>query len=211
MTQTYKYIVNDSIVGTGNDEYTLSQEEYALIYSFYVTYSMCGKQSLKRRTFMDYGWESNNIQVVDNHKKRNTDLGNALIRVIDFSKLSTFIFTDKDDLKKQFSNNNLEDGILTDYDVERCVIGQTSESNKYLKLFYRIRDGFAHGKFLLKKSSANEKMVIIQDDNGKNVTARIVIKLSTLLQFVSCIDLNKTINFDVLAQEDVNPPQIHVA
>ena len=103
------------------------------------------------------------------------------------------------------------DGILTDYDVERCVIGQTSENNKYLKLFYRIRDGFAHGKFLLKRSSTNEKMVIIQDDNGKNVTARMVIKLSTLLHFVSCIDLNKVISFDVPAQEEVNPPQINVA
>ena len=211
MTQTYKYIVNDSIVGIGNDEYTLSQEEYSLIYSFYVTYSMCGKQSLKRRTFIDYGWASNNIQVIDNHKKINTDLGNALIGVIDFSKSSTFIFTDKDDLETQFSNNNLGDGILTDYDVERCVIGQTSENNKYLKLFYRIRDGFAHGKFLLKRSSTNEKMVIIQDDNGKNVTARMVIKLSTLLHFVSCIDLNKVISFDVPAQEEVNPPQINVA
>ena len=48
MTQTYKYIIDDSIVGTGDDEYTLSQEEYALIYSFYVTYSMCSTQSLKK-------------------------------------------------------------------------------------------------------------------------------------------------------------------
>lgn len=211
MTQTYKYIVNNSIVGVGNDEYSLSQEEYSSLYSFYVTYSMCGKQSLKKKTFVDYGWANNNIQVVENHKKRNTDLGNALLGVIDFSQLSSFVFTDKDDLEEQFNNNNLGDGILNNYDVERCVIGQTSESNKYLKLFYRIRDGFAHGKFLLKKSSTDEKMVVIQDDNGKNVTARIVIKLSTLLSFISCIDLNETIRFDVPTREEVTTTQINVA
>ena len=112
MTQTYKYIVNNSIVGIGNDEYSLSQEEYSSLYSFYVTYSMCGKQSLKKKTFVDYGWANNNIQVVENHKKRNTDLGNALLGVIDFSQLSSFVFTDKDDLEEQFNNNNLGDGIL---------------------------------------------------------------------------------------------------
>ena len=87
----------------------------------------------------------------------------------------------------------LNDGFVADLSFERCVIGKTSENNKYLKLFYRIRDGFAHGKYCLRLSEDNVKMVVIQDDNGNNVTGRIVIRLSTLLNFITEIDINNLI------------------
>lgn len=76
---------------------------------------------------------------------------------------------------------------------ERCVIGKTNATNKYLKLFYRVRDGFAHGKFCLRLSEENIKMVIIQDDDGHNVTGRIVIQLSTLIAFITAVDINHLI------------------
>ena len=98
--------------------------------------------------------------------------------------------TDKTVFKDLLTKCNLEDGQLTDFDTERVVIGKTTESNKYLKLFYRIRNGLAHGRFILKYSSDNQKMIIIQDNDTYNVTARIVLKLSTLLSFVEQIDLN---------------------
>ncbi len=59
--------------------------------------------------------------------------------------------------------------------------------------FYRIRDGLAHGKFKLRYSETNKKVIVIQDDDGYNVTARIIIKLDTLLSFVSVIDMNRLI------------------
>ena len=59
--QTYKYIKNNSILGDLHDDYHLSQEEFYKLYSFYVTFSMCGNQSAKKRTFMDYGWPSDAI------------------------------------------------------------------------------------------------------------------------------------------------------
>lgn len=183
--QTYAYCRNKSIIGNVQDEYELSQDEYYMLYSFYVTYSMCGNQSAKKRTFADYGWATNSI--------KNTELEQKLKGVIDLNKNSNFNFTDKNDLKEQFAAHDLSDGTLSNYDLERAVIGKTSASNQYLKLFYRIRDGFAHGKFLLKLSSNQTKMVVIQDDDTHNVTARIVIKLSTLLDFVECIDKNKLI------------------
>lgn len=177
--QTYKYICKDSIVYNAKDEYELTQEEYFLLYSFFVTYSMCGVQSAKKRTLIDYGWSKKNLS-------ENKGLKKSLEKVINLNE-EKFIFTDKDDLKEEFEKNQLTDGKLLDYKTERCVIAKTNESNKYLKLFYRIRDGLAHGKFYLKKEQ-NEKMVIIQDDNGSNVTARIVIKLVTLLNIISAVD-----------------------
>ena len=66
--------------------------------------------------------------------------------------------------------------------------------NSLLTSFHRVRDGFAHGKFLPRNASTGEKMVIIQDNDSNNVTARIVIKLYTLLSFVDVIDINNCIS-----------------
>jgi len=183
--QTYRYKKEDSIMGNLRDEYSLTPEEYYKVYSFYVTYSMCGSQSAKKRSFLSYGWEQESI--------RSTPLGMALSSVLNLNRNSAFIFTDRDDLSEQFAVQELTDGKLENVDYERAVIGKTSEGNNYLKLFYRIRDGFAHGKFHLRLSSSGEKMVIIQDDDRYNVTARIVLKLSTVLGFIKVTDKNSII------------------
>lgn len=183
--QTYRYSKGSSILGNLHDEYQLSKEEYYKVYSFYVTYSMCGTQSAKKRSFTSYGWDGENV--------KSTTLGKALLAVLNLNRNPSFVFTDRDDLAAQFNALYLTDGDLENVDNERAVIGKTSESNNYLRLFYRIRDGFAHGKYLLRFSSSGEKMVIIQDDDRYNVTARIVLKLSTLLKFIEVIDTNSVI------------------
>ena len=146
---------------------------------------MCGSQSAKKRNFAFYGWDSESIKA--------TALGEALFTVLSLNRNPAFVFTDRDDLAVQFAALDLTDGELENVDCERAVIGKTSESNNYMRLFYRIRDGFAHGKYLLRFSSTRERMVIIQDDDRYNVTARIVLKLSTLLKFIEVIDTNSVI------------------
>lgn len=183
--QSYKYKKYNSILSGQADEYVLSETEYFLLYNFFVTYSMCDHQSEKKRTFIDYGWNSNKI--------KNTDLGNALNEIINFNKNSFFVFTEENDLAKRFNDLQLTDGNLDDLNNERAVISKTSDQNKYLKLFHRLRNCLAHGKYVLKFSSQREKMLICQDNDQHNVTARIVIKLSTLLTFVNVIDRNNII------------------
>ena len=183
--QSYQYKKENSILGSCVDAHRLSEDEYYKLYSFYVTYSMCGSQSAKKRSFVDYGWESNRII--------RTELGAKLKDVLSLSRNKDFIFTDEDNLAEQFHLLDLDDGDLQSVDKEKAVISKTHESNSYLKLFYRIRDGFAHGKFRLLFSSGGERMIIVQDDNGHNVTARIVIKISTLLNIVDIVDRYKLI------------------
>ena len=186
--QPYRYLITDSIVN-GNFDYELSQEEYYQLYSFYVTYSLCENQSHRRRTFSDYGWQTEKIQL-KNHSA--TDLGKVLKSCMNLSD-SNFIFNEKDSLKILFKQNHLEDGILSENNTERCVIGKTNAGNRYLKVFYRIRNCLAHGKFLLKYSSTNERMIVFQDDNRNNVTARMIFKLSTLINIVYSVDKNNII------------------
>lgn len=183
--QTYKYIVKESILYGCKDEYELNEQEFKLLYSFYVTYSMCGSQSWKKKDFSDYGWNSG----VDGAKvSTEKKINNALKSVLKIERNDkTFVFTEENNLKETFSDNNLNDGLLNEYNTERFVIGKTKGSNKYLKLFYRIRDGLAHGKFALVFSEDKEKMILIQDDDRDNVTARIVLKLSTVMRFANIV------------------------
>lgn len=180
--QKYQYLVAESILKNIEDEYLLEEHEYYRIYSFYVTYSMCGSQSFKKRNFASYGWPPNGI--------KNKELKDALNKVLFLNGNTNFKFTEIDDLKTQFKEHDLDNYINVNVDDERFVIAKTSESNNYLKLFYRIRNGFAHGKFKLCLSSNNEKMVVIQDDNTHNVTARIVLRLSTIIGFIDAVDFN---------------------
>lgn len=183
--QGYKYKKADSILGLMLDEYSLTESEFYQLYSFYVTYSMCGAQSMKKRTFVDYGWQDESI--------KDTMLGCALKNILNLNHNSNFIFTDKDKLGSQFISHDLPDGAVKNVDYERAVIVKNSEPNNYLQLFYRVRDGLAHGRFKLRYSSSNAKMVVLQDNDRYNVTARIVISLDTLLRFVQTIDLQKII------------------
>lgn len=191
-TQTYPYRIAGSILYNQDDDYSLSVMEFYLIYSFFVTYSCCGTQSGKKRTFLEYGWANYSRPNFGNTvPNKAIYLKDNLREIIDLDNRNHFIFTsDSDDVIICFRQIDLMDGQLSDICTERAVITRTSESNRYLKLFYRIRDGFAHGKFILKLNENNEKMVIIQDDDGHNVTGRIVIKLNTLIELIKIIDKN---------------------
>ena len=48
-------------------------------------------------------------------------------------------------------------------------------------------------EYCLRLSEDNIKMVIIQDNDKYNVTGRIVVRLSTLLNFINEIDINNLI------------------
>ena len=189
--QTYLYIKEKSIIYGVCDDYNLTLDEYYKLYSFFVTYSLCGSQSWKKRSFSDYGWETENISERLNGHTVDTPLGSCLKSVFLFD--NNFSFSETDNLDELFRKQNLEDGPITNVNVERAVIGKTPENNKYTKFFYRIRDGLAHGKFVLKYSSSDEKMIVIQDDNSHSITARIVVKLSTLLDIINNIDLTNLI------------------
>ena len=147
---------------------------------------MVEKSSEKKRTFVDYGWKTN--------QTANTALGKELGKVINF-KEKKFVFTNEDNLREIYIVTNLPDGTITDLTEERFVISQVDGiKNKYLLLFLRIRNALAHGKYRLVLSRNNVKMVIIQDNDKYNVTARILLKLETLLKLIDTIDINKIIN-----------------
>lgn len=188
--QTYKYQECKSIIYGLEDEFWFSKDEYYLLYSFYVTYSLCGRQSLKKRKIEDYGWGT----ASEAKSYAKSGLKAALQNVVNLMDNSQFIFTEENDLKDQFEALNLKDGIPDDISTERCVVARTSETNPYYKLFYRIRDGLAHGCFTLQYGKNRERMFIMQDHDSNNVTARIILKVSTLIDMAKTVNKNNLID-----------------
>lgn len=197
--EKYKYIKSESIV-KGLNDYELEEREYYLLYSFFVTYSLCGSQSFKKRNFEAYGWKTSNIQM--SHGKEDTDLGKMFKRCIQFE---IDVASEKKSVKDLFKKYGLGNGVLQDYAVERVAIVDNTMNSKYLKLFYRLRNCLAHGSFLLKYSSNNEKMIVLQDNDKNNVTARMVLKLKTLINLIEEIDKKKLIigNEKIIIDKDV--------
>ena len=189
---SYRLVKAHSMLAGLSDEYKLSEEEYGLLYEFFVTYSLCESQSCKKRKINDYGWSGSITK---------SGLKPQLSKILDLDKNSNFVFLDDKDknskkVAAKYKSVSLEDGAAFDFDYEHAVIGRTRADNKYTKLFYRIRDGLAHGKYILKLSSTKEKMVIIQDDGNNAVSARIIIKLDTLIRIVKTIDKNHILLFN---------------
>lgn len=179
--QSYKYEKKFSILNGLEDKYKPTAKEWEILYTFYVTYSMVGGQSYKKKNFKDYGWEGESVT--------NSGAELLLEKILPLKKSDSFIFTDKDDLKENYKKLNLEYP-CTNFDYERVVIGRTTGSAKYDKLFYRIRDCLAHGCFVFQYNSKEEVMLIMEDHGPHNVTARIVIKLNTLLDMAKVINKN---------------------
>lgn len=149
---------------------------------------------MKKRNFVDYGWNSFSRTIGDLTSNPQVYLKDALTQIVDLDDQNHFIFTNAgDDIFQCFASMNLSDGALNDFDTERCVCTRNNERSRFLNLFYRVRDGLAHGKFLLKFGTNNCKMVVIQDDDSHSVTARIVIKLDTLLRIIDVVDRNNII------------------
>lgn len=189
---SYRYFKAQSILNGLSDEYVLSKDEYGLLYEFFVTYSLCKGQSVRYRTFRDYGW---------NESITKSGLKQRLSTILELDKNPQFVFLDnKDNTSKKIASKfkavKLENGALLNFDYEHGVIGRTQAGNHYTKLFYRIRNGFAHGKYILKFNDNGEKVIIIQDDGNNSVSARIIIKLDTLLNIIKTIDRNHILAFN---------------
>ncbi len=178
-SQTFAYNKKNSILNELIDEYIPTIEEWQKLYVFYVAYSMGKNQSGQGKTYLDYGWKGPTLN--------SSGLKSHLEKIL---QLSNFRFLDHgEDLKENFEDLGLIYPI-EDLESERGVFAKTPGSSKYDKFFYRIRNCFAHGGFHFLFNKERKIMVVLEDHSSDNVSARIVIKLETLLKIVNCIDKN---------------------
>lgn len=181
--QEFEYREEWSIIHGLKDQFELSNDEYHILYSFYVEHSMYDDQSCRKRTWIDYGWSSN--KTIANGAK------DELCKVLQLYSNEDFIFTKEDDLDTQFVMCELENGTIHNIDKERGVFAIASESileSYFIILFSRVRNCLAHGEFVLQINTQNEKMVVMQNHYNGNVKSRCVLKLNTLLTLARTVD-----------------------
>ena len=193
--QTFRYTKEDSILNGFEDEYIPSDGEWKILYTFYVTYCMSNNKSFKGKNYKDYGWKSETLN--------KSGVKPKLEKILKINKNEFFVFLkdDEDDLKTSFTELDLIHPI-SNWNKERAVIGKPMANNNYETFFDKIRNCLAHGGFIFKYNDSNEAMLIMEDHDSHNVTARIVIKLTTLLNIAKTInENNKFVDYGKKNQE----------
>ena len=165
-----------------NNDVELTKDEYYYIHNFFVTYSLCKKQSRRKRTLKEYGL-LNGIK----------DVKKELNKIISFEDCSFEIIPQEELLVENLVNNKLNDDCIFDLTYERGMVIETKEKNEYFKLFYFIRNSLSHGEYTIKINDKGEKFIIMQNSEFESpcIKARMVMKVSSLINIIKIIDKNK--------------------
>ena len=140
----------------------------------------------KQKNLVNYGWKNNDID--------NSDAKNQLKEFLDIKKSPFYYKKSIESLSTICKQNGLNYSNLDrNFNHEKGVMKLYQDNNYYFSLFRHIRNCLAHGCYKLVYNKDNVKMFIMEDKKGKEITARFVFKLSTLLNFVHIIDKNNTL------------------
>lgn len=177
-----------------NYKKALSESEYSfaqidMIWDFYIAHSLGGESGLKRE-LTDYGWE----------KSERGERGYATLEKLlaESAGLEKFCFIRAKSCKDTLQAMDLSnDRICVDH--PRAVLLQkfstTVDENEKIQfagggesrincLFRHIRNAFAHGNTYF----FDNKNVLLEDKDGQTVSARVLITMQTLLDWISLID-----------------------
>ena len=165
-------------------------EEVLRVYKFFVMNSPVDGLSSRQKSLLDYGWNTPWRKPYSMRKRLNHLVGNK-----------DFLFTAQkyDTLDVTLTAADLMTFPPTDH-KERAAI-HNGKSTQYLSLFFHIRNGFAHGRY--NTIQDGDDIIFIMEDvtsrrkgmaNGqKTLSARIVIRLSTLSRWMDLIEGGETV------------------
>ena len=164
-------------------------EEVLRVYKFFVMNSPVDGLSSRQKSLLDYGWNTPWRKPYSMRKRLNHLVGNK-----------DFMFTAQkyDTLDAALTAADLMTFPPTNL-IERAAI-HNGKSTQYLSLFFHIRNGFAHGRY--NTIQDGDDIIFIMEDvtsrrkgmaNGqKTLSARIVIRLSTLSRWMDLIEGGET-------------------
>lgn len=148
------------------------------IMKFFVIRTPYSKTSLKGVPLSKYGWKGNSLKILK---------GELQSELCD--KDLFFIQNTADDMKIALAKANLIDNFPTNCMTE--AVCYTKKDNRVQGLCYHIRNCFAHGRFLLNKNGSDSFFVFEDVSNykkQKRVSARMILKKSTLLKWIEIIE-----------------------
>lgn len=160
----------------------LDGEPLMELYRFYVLHCPCEGSSYQGRAFDSYGWSGSITR---------NGLGQLLDGVSAEGRGPFYLPKEYRGagLDKLFAQANLHDGKLSDTVTERAAIAGTRDSSAYLRLFRHIRNCLAHGRFVAVRGSEDGPISLVMEDcNRQSVTARMVLRLNTLLGWAETVE-----------------------
>lgn len=143
---------------------------------------MNGDQSNKKRTFMDYGWDSN--------ETTKSGAKEALCKVLPLYGNDGFGFEEDDEIGAYLAATSLSRDAAHDLSTERGVFsisGEKRNESYFILVFSRIRNCLAHGDFAL-RYYRQEKMVIMENHHNGYIKARFFLRLATILSLAQTVD-----------------------
>ena len=187
---SYSKNLHDSILTGYSDTVKLDDCVYGELASFYVLKSPCEGLSLQSVRFSDYGWIGD---------IRRNGLG-KLLDSLKVTQGGKYLLPSRapDGMPASYSGRylgqlfryaDLGDGPLSDWLVERAVVRATPEANGWLRLFRHVRNCLAHGGFVcLPVEDGLGPVLVMEDADKTSYTARIVLRLETLLAWKRTIE-----------------------
>ncbi len=167
----------DIKIWDNNDFEKIDKIEFLKILNFFIFHSPCKNSSVKGIPLNKYGWDKNKV------KKLKANLESELNPKTSFKYPKTL-----DDMKASLESLGLSENFPIDCDKELVCFSQTG-GNLVEALCYHIRNCFAHGRFNIIDDNKNQKF-IFEDKSfrGKKVSARMILKKSTLLKWIEIIE-----------------------
>ena len=161
-----------------------ADNDFRDIIEFYVLQSMCDGQSFKGNSLQDtFHWKKN---------PWNPDsyLKNKIIKTIWGESIPQIYMAEKrSDFQSKIFGKQLDEDFYKNFMDQRagfvkCNKGKGNE-NLIMSLFYHLRNGFAHGRFVTIPCAEDDYAIVLEDGNCKDplfeVTARIVIRKTSLI------------------------------
>lgn len=176
-----------------------SYAQIDMIWDFYVTHTISGGSGLSR-TLLDYGWENTNNQ--------KTGYGAVEKELLSSKYFEKICFIRAKECKDTLSAMDLSNDMVCSSHTRAVllqkfhIIIDENESIKYDSssqaesklnaLFRHLRNSFAHANTYF----FDDGTVLLEDYEGKKITASILINQQTLLDWIRFIDKNQ--NYYVL-------------
>lgn len=172
-----------------------SPEEINLIWDFYVTHQIVGSDDVKEdslnRSVKDYGWQTSNSKL-DGYLAIEFNM-------IQTAEMDDFIIKRTNKLAKHLADNDLKNDHLV-IEHPRAVLKQNytctpdedeiakneSKESRIAAIFRHIRNSLAHGNTYFFENG----YVLLEDKEGKTITAAILLKKQTLLDWIYVVDKN---------------------
>jgi hypothetical protein len=167
-----------------------SYAQIDMIWDFYVTHTISGGSGLER-DITDYGWRKN-----ENKTDGYPALETALFEIAELK--SNICFIRSKTCKDTLGEMDLSNDMICDVHPRAVLLQKfstTVDENENIKfagggenhitcLFRHIRNAFAHGNTYFFESG----LVLLEDKDNSTVSAEILLKQQTLLDWIKVID-----------------------